>query len=380
MFCYCCTTTTIENYQHYFVHIFTLRTFKVEELNNILQKSIQSLKITIENFFIVIKMALGKFMEVFRSNCTGIGYWTHFLCGGVAGGIFVSSKKNSWMATFHVLFVLTLVGYQCLDYLYGEENMVSREFGLFRDLFEYFIGHGLVQLGAHLQKQHSSPRGERRSIRVQNTKEGLSNGALATIVAGSFTFDTIRVVLEVILPMYLLKVLQLDRSIISFLISCRFFGSFSGMLLTGPLTAVLSTKFMTSAGLALLGSIIGGLSLYRKDLSHFYLYVVMFTLGALASLVSVSLNTTVQTHGSADPTTANTIYRSFGLAAKLFIPSLASKILLMYETTSLDKDKNGAMVFLFRFLSLLAICGAVAVAVTSTSSTKSRIRKKSALT
>ena len=102
----------------------------------------------------------------------------------------------------------------------------------------------------------------------------------------------------------------------------------------------------------------------------------MFALGALTSLVSVSLNTTVQTHGSADPATANTIYRSFGLAAKLFIPSLASKILLMFETTSLDKEKSGAMVFLFRFLSVLAICGAIAVAVISTPSSKSRTKKK----
>ena len=99
---------------------------------------------------------------------------------------------------------------------------MSREFGLFRDLCEYLIGYALVQLGAQLQTKYSSPRSERRAVIMQTSKGGISNNALTTIIAGSFAFDTIRVVLEVILPMYFLKVLQLDRSIISFLISCRF--------------------------------------------------------------------------------------------------------------------------------------------------------------
>ena len=321
-------------------------------------------------------MALGKLMEVFQSNCTGIGYWTHFLCGGAAGCLSVASKPRSWMATFHKMFVFLLVSYQGLDYAYGAENIMSHEFGLFRDLGEYFIGYTLVQLGARLHANRVETRSQIGTVGTPGPENGIPNSALATIITGAVAFDTSRVILEVILPVFFLKALQLDRSVISFLVSCRFFGSFLGMFLTGPLTAALSAPTMTSAGLGLLGSIIGGLSFYRKDVSAMYLYVAMFAMGALASMVSVSLNTTVQIHGSADPATANTVYRSFGLAAKLFVPSLASSILVFYDRTVLSQEKLGAMIFLFRCLSMLAICGAVLVALTSTSLPTNRKKEK----
>lgn len=296
-------------------------------------------------------MALGSFMNLLQSRCVGVGYWTHFILGGAAGLLAVSPQRHARL--WHTIFVGTLVVYQVLDYFYGTELMMTPEFALCRDLMEYFIGYALVRLGAYA----SSPR-KRESAQTQS----LSRQALTTIASGAITFELSRVILEVILPGYFLSCLRLDRSAMSTLVSCRFFGAFIGMFATGPLTSLLSAPVVTSLGLALLGMIVGALSFCTGESPCYIVYIAMFMLGALASMVSVGLNTTVQMNGSKDPVLANTVYRSFGLSAKTFVPSIASSISLLY-TTTVNADQTAAMIFVLRCLSFTAILGASLLAV-----------------
>jgi hypothetical protein len=295
-------------------------------------------------------MALGTFMNVFQSRCVGVGYWTHFILGGAAGLLAVSPQKYARL--WHTVFISALVVYQVLDYFYGTELMMTPEYALCRDLMEYFIGYALVRLGAYA----SSPR--RESAQTQS----LSRQALTTIASGAITFELSRVILEVILPGYFLSCLRLDRSAMSTLVSCRFFGSFIGMFATGPLTSLLSAPVVTSLGLALLGMIVGALSFCTGESTYYIVYIAMFMLGALASIISVGLNTTVQMNGSKDPVLANTVYRSFGLSAKTFVPSIASTISLLY-TSAIDADQMSATIFVLRCLSFTAMFGASLLAL-----------------
>jgi len=95
-------------------------------------------------------MALG-FTAVFQSNCTGFGYWTHFFCGAAVGSVQLVGFR--WLTK---LLWLLLIAYQVTDYFIGNENQLTAEGALARDVGEYIIGYTFVIWGAALERRRST--------------------------------------------------------------------------------------------------------------------------------------------------------------------------------------------------------------------------------
>ena len=121
------------------------------------------------------KMALGP-LQIFRSKCQGVGYWTHFLLGAFVAIVKLSGYDACNCGAFSLSNVLaaTLIMYQIFDYLYGEELMMSDEFALFRDLMEYVIGYVLVMVGSYMQKRK---RSQSRATQVSSPGTSASSSA-----------------------------------------------------------------------------------------------------------------------------------------------------------------------------------------------------------
>ena len=99
-------------------------------------------------------MALSGF-GIFRSECTGIGFWTHFFLGAI-----VAVALLTGFPRLHFVLWLCLLTYQISDYCYGEESQFTAEGALARDVGEYAVGYCLVLLGASLERQNASTKGE----------------------------------------------------------------------------------------------------------------------------------------------------------------------------------------------------------------------------
>ena len=93
------------------------------------------------------RLALPGF-EIFRSQCEGIGYWTHFLLGALVGLCFVRGWTLAWVGG-----ALGLITYQVLDYLYGSELILTEELALARDLGEYGLAFSFVVVGSWAERQ-----------------------------------------------------------------------------------------------------------------------------------------------------------------------------------------------------------------------------------
>ena len=91
-------------------------------------------------------MALPGF-EIFRSECVGVGYWSHFLLGALVALLYTGLwRKTSFLVS------AVLLGYQVADYFLGRETFVSDEFGFFRDVGEYFLGYIICMAGAMVRR------------------------------------------------------------------------------------------------------------------------------------------------------------------------------------------------------------------------------------
>ena len=94
-------------------------------------------------------MGLGILHDILKSECKGIGYWTHFIIGAVLGILLVAKYR-----TAHALGWTFFLGYQIADFFYGTELIYSPEGALARDVGEYAIGYAFVLIGAALERRN----------------------------------------------------------------------------------------------------------------------------------------------------------------------------------------------------------------------------------
>eukprot|EP00944_MAST-04C_sp_MAST-4C-sp1_P014095 g14095.t1 len=305
-------------------------------------------------------MALGP-LQIFRSKCQGVGYWTHFLLGAFVAIVKLSGYDACNCGAFSLSNVLaaTLIMYQIFDYLYGEELMMSDEFALFRDLMEYVIGYVLVMVGSYMQKRK---RSQSRATQVSSpgTSASLSTASATIIVFGSLTFELSRVTIQIILPIIFKHALGLTRDEKSTLFSLNFFGSFLGMFAAAPLTGLLGSQRLTSFSLFILGALVLLLSIEVVASSFASLQIAMFVMGLILSIVSVGLNTTVQIVSTGvNRSSANALYRASGLISIIVGPQITW--LMEYKTagtTSSNTIVSTAHTVL-RILAAMEVVGAM---------------------